>query len=376
MKKFGSFLAIFCASMLGVLVAFQIEHRSNGNGSSDLALRDLPFASTASLVQSTGGMADFRAAAKKIMPSVVSVDQRVATRDIFSDRVQIETAGTGSGVVISADGLILTNNHVIAGADFVTVRTQEDKTFSAKVVGADPRADLAVIRIKASHLVPAELGDSDRLDVGEWVLAVGNPLGYSNTVSAGVVSSLKRTLPAGESGTLLIDAIQTDAAINPGNSGGALTNERGQVIGINSAIASNTGGSIGVGFAIPINRAKKIVHDIVQYGHVRYGNPGFTIYQRLIQDEDVQDALQRAVGAQPPKAGLVVHDVDPSGPAAKAGIRPLDVVISVDNIPMSNPIQFFKIFADKRPGDTVRLALWDSGNRKTLDLTLEDIASF
>ena len=373
MKKLGIFATIFGASLLGVLAAFQIE-RITHRGPSETLADKMPWETPATFAQLPEGPADFRAAAKKIMPSVVSVDQLVATRDFFTDQVQVERAGTGSGVIISQDGYIVTNNHVVSGADEVKVRTVNDKSYPAKVIGLDPRADLAVIKIDAPNLQPAELGDSDRLDVGQWVLAVGNPLGYSNTVSAGVVSSLKRTLPA-EAGTLLVDAIQTDAAINPGNSGGALTNAQGQVVGINSAIASTNGGSVGVGFAIPINRVKRVAHDLLQYGHVRYGDPGFSIWQGLIQDVS-PERYQQLVGVPPPNSGLVIQKVDSSGPAAQAGIKPLDVLQAINGIPMNNPIAFYKFFADKRPGDHVSMKIWSTGNVKTVDLNLVESASF
>jgi S1-C subfamily serine protease len=289
----------------------------------------------------------------------------------------VQTAGTGSGVIISADGYILTNNHVIAGAYSVNVRTPQGKAYEAKVIGADPRSDLAVLKIEASGLVPAQMGDSSKLEIGQWVLAVGNPLGYSGTVCAGIVSSLKRTLPEGEeSPGLLIDAIQTDAAINPGNSGGALADAQGNVVGINALIASNTGGSVGLGFAIPINRAKKIVRDIIQYGHVRYGEPGFSISEQLPGEPQVHDYLQTQVGPNPPTKGLIVVDVTANGPAALAGIKRLDIVESVDGVAMDTPIAFYKLFADKRPSDKITMQVWSAGNVKTVNIQLQDIASF
>src|SRR5437588_5045340 len=372
MRNLAIIAGIFGASLLGVLAAFQIEHITSSRSNQVLSTdRDFPYAKPASFSNLPAGPADFRAAANKIMPSVVSVDQRVQTRDFWTDQVQVSTRGTGSGVIISQDGLILTNNHVISGADQVRVRTANDKTFQAKVLGSDARADIALIKIAAPNLIPATLGDSDQIEVGQWVLAVGNPLGYSNTVSAGVVSSLKRTLPTENNG-ILLDAIQTDAAINMGNSGGALANDQGEVIGVNSAIASLDGGSIGVGFAIPINRAKKVVHDLLQYGHVRYGDPGFSVYQRLIQDWDVQDALRNAVHAEPPKTGLVIHVVDPNGPAASAGVHTMDVLEAINGIPMNNPTAYSKFFADKKPGDRVSMKIWESGQTRNIDLSLVD----
>jgi S1-C subfamily serine protease len=372
-------VAVFAAALCGVLVAFQIDHYANRNKNfaNEVATNgDYPF-TEASYAQLPPGPPDFVSAAKKLTPSVVSVDQRVAVRDLFSDRVQVQTAGTGSGVIISADGFILTNNHVITGAYSVNVRTPQGKAYAAKVIGADPRSDLAVLKIDATGLVPAEMGDSSKLEIGQWVLAVGNPLGYSGTVCAGIVSSLKRTLPEGEeSPGLLIDAIQTDAAINPGNSGGALADAQGKVVGINALIASNTGGSVGLGFAIPINRAKKIVRDIIQYGHVRYGEPGFSISERLPQEPDVHDYLQQQAGGNPPTKGLIVSQVTTNGPAALAGVKPLDIIESIDGVAMDTPISFYKYFADKRPNDKITMQVWSAGNVKTVNLQLQDIATF
>jgi len=377
MKRVGAVAAVFLASLVGVLVAFQIDRFWNSRHPSSVQLlEDLPCSTPASYAQLPAGPADFTAAAKKLVPSIVSVDQRVKTRDFFSDRVSIELAGTGSGVVISEDGYILTNNHVVSGGDIIQVRMQDDKTYEAKVVGADSRSDLAVLKINAKGLTAADLGDSDKIQVGQWVIADGNPLGYSNTVSVGVVSTLKRTLPTGDQGSLLIDAIQTDAAINQGNSGGALANAQGQVIGINSAIASNSGGSIGIGFAIPINRAKRVVSEILKYGHVRYGDPGFTVYPAPLQDPSVQEQLKEQVNADPPAQGLVVRAVAPNSPAEQNGIRTLNVLESVDGKAVSNPQQFFRIFTEKKPGDKVVLKIWDAGQTKTVNLTLVDSASF
>ena len=210
-----------------------------------------------------GAPFDFSAAAKKASPSVVSVDQyRDVPRGLFSDEVTTRKTGTGSGVIISDSGYIVTNNHVVSGAKQVRVRLDDGRAYDAKVLGTDSRSDLAVIKVDAKNLHAIEIGSSKDVQVGQWVLAVGNPLGFDDTVSVGVVSSLRRNLAVGDQG--MVDAIQTDAAINAGNSGGALCNSQGQLIGINAAIASTNGGSIGIGFAIPVDRVKTVVDDIVK----------------------------------------------------------------------------------------------------------------
>ena len=330
-----------------------------------------------SSVKFDGGTAfvDFRSAVRKVLPSIVSVDKSQRVRRFFySDETEMRQTSTGSGVIISKDGYVLTNNHVVQDADQVTVRLGDKQSFVAKVVGADPRSDLAVLKINGSNFVAAELADSSKLEIGEWVIAIGNPLGFSNTVSVGVVSSLNRTLPTEES--LLVDAIQTDAAINQGNSGGALTNAMGQVVGINSAIATPSGGSVGLGFAIPVNRAKRVVDEILKFGRVKYGWSGLRIYQNgTLANTGLRDQLAQEVGANPPDRGLVIIRVSSNSAAEKAGVKNLDVILQVDGQTMDEPIDFFKAMADKKPGDVVRLNLWSAGATKTVSVTLEDLMS-
>jgi S1-C subfamily serine protease len=324
--------------------------------------------------ETVGQLVDFRSAVKKIVPSVVSVDRLERIQNYWSNEVAVAATGTGSGVIVSKEGYILTNNHVVENADSVQVRLGDKRTFKAKVVGTDPRSDIAVIKIDAPNLQPAELGTSSDLEVGEWVIAVGNPLGYENTVSAGVVSSLKRTLSAGENQTILVDAIQTDAAINQGNSGGALCNSRGQVIGINSAIASNTGGSIGIGFAIPIDRARRVSDDIVKFGHVKYGVLGVETLSRpgLLKIASVREELAQRIGSQPPEDGVVIRQVIPGSPAAGAGIQPLDILTEIDGKKISEPADFAIAMVDKRPGDVVKVRYWSKGSVKNVTATLKE----
>ncbi len=376
MKKAGIFLVVLLASVIGVFAALRIdrwvEHNripSSLNGPDPVGVLQAQFTPKAS----AAGF-DFRSAAKNIMPAVVSVDKSETWRDMW-DRVTTANTGTGSGVIISRDGYILTNNHVVEGASSITVRTGDGKAHVAKLVGRDPRSDLAVIQIQATDLKPAELADSSKLEVGEWVMAVGNPLGYSNTLSVGVVSSLNRSLQAGREGTLLVDAIQTDAAINGGNSGGALTNDRGQVIGINTAIASPTGSNIGIGFAVPINRARQVVADIIKFGRVRYGYSGFDVYNggAALQDPRARRYIAERVGSEPPEKGLVILRLDPEGPAAKLGVKQWDVLLEADGKQVLEPADLLKLMLEKKVGDKVDLKIWTSGSTKSLSLTLTDI---
>lgn len=315
---------------------------------------------------------DFRSAVKKVLPAVVSVDRLERMRSFFSDEVRIAQTGSGSGVIISSSGHILTNTHVVAGADVVQVRLGDDRTFRAQVLGADPRSDIALLRIEATGLPAAELGDSAKLEIGEWVMAIGNPLGFSGTVSVGVVSSLKRTLET--EGGLLVDAIQTDAAINQGNSGGALANARGQLIGINSAIATTTGGSVGLGFAIPINRAKRVVEDIIRYGRVRYGELGAVFYSRpdILYLESAREQLRELTGAEPPREGALIRRIRSGSGAQAAGLRELDVVLEIDGQKIAVPVDLMKVLMDKRVGDRVRIRYWSRGQTKTTTVELNE----
>lgn len=371
-KRFALFAAI-CAAVFGaVLGALQfdrwMERRSVVAGLSTPTITGI----SASTEVAGSVPVDFRASVKKVLPSVVSVDKSQRQRYFFGNQVEMRTTGTGSGVIISRDGYIVTNNHVVQNADQVNVRLADKRSYVAKVVGADPRSDLAVLKIEATNLVPAELSDSAKLEIGEWVIAIGNPLGFSNTVSVGVVSSLNRSLPTDES--VLLDAIQTDAAINQGNSGGALTNAQGQVVGINSAIATPSGGSVGLGFSIPVNRVKRVVDDILKFGRVKYGWLGVSIFQRgTLQDQGLREEYSRELGVEAPKTGIVITRVAPDSAASKAGIKNLDVIQQVDGVSMTDMVEYYKAFADKKPGDTVKLTVWSAGTARTITVTLQDL---
>ncbi len=316
---------------------------------------------------------DFRAAAKKIMPSVVSIDVMGERETWMGERYVSQTA-SGSGVIISHDGYILTNNHVVAQAQAVRVRFSDGRNMEAKVIGTDSRSDLAVIKADAGNLIPVEIGSSKNLDIGQWVLAVGNPLGYEGTVSVGVISSLNRTLPT-ETGVLM-NAVQTDAAINPGNSGGALADAQGRLVGINTAIANINGGNIGIGFAIPVDRAKHVVDDIIHFGHARYGELGLGVHPRsaLLASPRARRELADMVGADPPSKGLIVREVTAGGPAAQAGIHQWDILLSIDGKALKEPVEFLQAMMDKKPGEKTTVKFWTRGNTKTATVVLQDIA--
>src|SRR6266702_3779685 len=322
----------------------------------------------------------FVAVAEHVKPAVVFVKSQHVERgesqrlppgfeDVFPQmrrRPQVEQ-GSGSGFIVSPDGYILTNNHVVAGADRVTVKLYDKREFTAKVVGTDPNTDVAVIRIDARNLPTVGFGNSDSTRVGEWALAVGNPLGeaFAFTVTAGIISAKGRLLnglPRPSYG--IQDFIQTDAAINPGNSGGPLVNIQGQVIGINSAIASETGYYSGYGFAIPINLARTVMEQLVKTGHVERAVMGIRI-----NDAGQEDA--EAVGLKQIR-GVLVESFSPGpSPAKDAGLQPGDVIVALDGQPIDNTPQLQQKVGFKKPGETVDVTvLRQGGEKKTFTLRL------
>jgi serine protease Do len=262
----------------------------------------------------------------------------------------------GSGFIIDKDGFILTNNHVVEQTDEIKVTLADDKEYSAKIVGRDPKIDLALIRIEPDHpLKPLPLGDSEKLQVGDWVVAVGNPFGLGNTVTAGIVSAKYRHIGAGS----YDDFIQTDASINPGNSGGPLLNTDGEVIGINTAIFSQTGGSIGIGFAIPINMAKELLPQLKQ-GKVVRGWLGVMI-------QEITPELKDKLDLQDQK-GALVADVSPGGPAEKAGIKRGDVIVSFDGKAINEMRELPYIVATTPVGKEVSVEVIRKGRKKTIEV--------
>lgn len=269
---------------------------------------------------------------------------------------ELPRSGMGSGFIVRSDGVVLTNAHVVAGADTVLVKLSDRREFKAQIVGADEQTDIAVLRIDAKNLPTVRLGDARSVRVGDWVLAIGSPFGFENTVTAGIVSATSRALPDGT----YVPFIQTDAAVNPGNSGGPLFNMKGEVIGINSAIYSGTGGYQGLAFAIPIDVAMKVEKQILATGRVERGRIGVAI-------QEVTYALARSFGMEAP-AGALVASVEEGGPAEKAGIEPGDVILSVNGTQVETSNQLPPLVADVRPGETARLEVWRGGSRKTVEV--------
>jgi len=327
----------------------------------------------------------FRSVAKQVSPAVVfiQVEKEVEPQDMrknpfgnspFDDEFfrrffgqppqqrnphqapKHRSMGQGSGFIISADGYIMTNNHVVGDADKVTVQLLDGREYDAKIIGTDPPTDVALIKIEADEKLPAlKLGDSDKLEVGDWVLAFGNPFGLSHTLTAGIVSA------KGRSGIGLNDFenfIQTDAAINPGNSGGPLVNLDGEVVGMNSAIFSRSGGYMGIGFAIPINMAKNIHQQLVKHGGVTRGRLGVYI-------QDLTKELAESFSIDQ-REGILVAQVMEDSPAERAGLRQGDVILKLDGKTVAKVADFRNKVAMTRPGETVELLVLRDSKKKTV----------
>ncbi|MDP9582275.1 DegQ family serine endoprotease [Burkholderia ambifaria] len=268
------------------------------------------------------------------------------------------SASLGSGFIVSADGYILTNAHVIDGANVVTVKLTDKREYKAKVVGSDKQSDVAVLKIDASGLPTVKIGDPAQSKVGQWVVAIGSPYGFDNTVTSGIISAKSRALPD-ENYTPFI---QTDVPVNPGNSGGPLFNLQGEVIGINSMIYSQTGGFQGLSFAIPINEAIKVKDELVKTGHVSRGRLGVAV-------QGLNQTLASSFGLQKPD-GALVSSVDPNGPAAKAGLQPGDVILGVNGSPVADSTSLPAQIANLKPGSKADLQVWRDKSKKTISVTL------
>jgi Do/DeqQ family serine protease len=342
----------------------------------------------AALLASPGGLAgmlpDFSKVAELTVPAIVNISSQQVVRrqnspfandpffqffngnqgDIFGSRRSVERS-LGSGVIVSADGLVLTNNHVVAGESgqlpAVSVAFGDHREVEATIVGVDPATDLALLRIDAGILPTIPWGDSGQLKVAEWVLAIGNPFQLSQTVTLGIVSALGRTnvgISAYE------DFIQTDAAINPGNSGGALVNTRGELVGINTAIFSQSGGYQGIGFAVPSNLARRIVSDLTQFGEVRRGSIGYVEIAPL--STFVADEL-----GVPSASGVLIQAMRRDTPAYRAGIRPGDVIVAFNGTDVVDSAQLSRQIQDTSIGSTATATVIRAGQRIDLDISIE-----
>jgi serine protease DegS len=320
----------------------------------------------------SNGRGSYANAAAKASPSVVYVFASKLTLE--GPPVPFEEPGgsrseprlrrehsLGSGVLIRSDGVVLTNNHVIQGADEINLVLADGRSMPAGIVGTDAETDLAVLRVAAEDLPAAEIGRSEDLRVGDVVLAIGNPFGVGQAVTMGIVSGTGRS----QLGiTTYENFIQTDAAINPGNSGGALVNANGELVGINTAIYSRSGGNQGIGFAIPAGLAMAVTDDILAHGRVIRGWIG-------VSGQDLTPALAESLGLSSPK-GVLVAGVQRSGPAAAAGLQPGDVIVGLDRISADSALEIMNAIAERRPGDRVQLQIDRGGQQLSLEVAVAE----
>ncbi|RMG63362.1 MAG: PDZ domain-containing protein [Bacteroidetes bacterium] len=319
---------------------------------------------------------DFHLAAEKTMPAVVHI-KSIRTRttaaydpfyELFGLRPRQENSrkqvSSGSGVILSGDGYIVTNNHVIKDADELEVSLFDNRTFKATVIGTDPSTDLGLIKIESETQLPVvELANSDEVRVGEWVLAVGNPFNLASTATAGIVSAIGRDLEIIKDQMAIESFIQTDAAVNPGNSGGALVSLEGELIGVNTAIASPTGAYAGYAFAVPANIVRKVVSDLKEYGTVQRGFIGITYADNLNGD------LAREKGLNITE-GVYVKGLADKGGAKKAGIEEGDVIVSIDGVKVRNEAKLLELVARNRPGDIIDVKVYREGRYRTISVQL------
>jgi serine protease Do len=290
--------------------------------------------------------------ARQVGPAVVSVETEEGSGE-----------GIASGFIVGRDGTILTNNHVVEGAARITVTLADGREVRAKALGGDPFVDLAIIKIAGNNLPVARLGDSDALEVGQTAIAVGSPFGFERTVTVGVISALNRSIPGG--GSSLTNLIQTDARINPGNSGGPLLDSTGRVIGINTAMISAPGSGGGLGFAVPINTAQRILHDVTQHGRVIVPWLG-------ISYGEVTPELAR-VFSLPATHGVMIRDISRGGPSERAGLKRLDIVVKADGKAIGSAADLQRALRNKDAGDTMSIEVLRGGKTVKTDVHLEEM---
>ena len=324
--------------------------------------------------QSNGGL-DFTFAAEKTVHGVVHIQCETTVQSVFYDDFfsfllppqsrERSYQTSGSGVIISEDGYVITNNHVVQDAETINVVLNDKRSFVARLVGNDPSSDLAVIKIEADGLEPLQFGNSDEVKIGEWVLAVGNPFNLTSTVTAGIVSAKARNiniLGNKMSNAPIESFIQTDAAVNPGNSGGALVNLKGELVGINTAIASSTGSYTGYSFAIPSNIVRKVTSDLIQYGMTQKANIG-------VHFAEMDSKLAEVKGIKSVR-GIYIGYVIKDGAADKAGIKDGDIITSIDGKRVNSNAEFNEVLAQHSPGDVVKVAIERDGKLFYFDVTL------
>ncbi len=370
--------------LTSLTVVFNCAGQATG---ADFSLRTVENRQNLSVASSSS--ADFRFAAKKVTPGVVHVN---ATWNKAEDRLDLReleplreffgeefwqhffepflkqgpVQASASGVIVTTDGYIITNNHVVEGADAIEVVLYDQRCYNAAVVGTDPATDIALLKIDERDLSFIAYGNSDEIEVGEWVLAVGNPFNLASTVTAGIVSAKARNINILKDTEAVESFIQTDAAVNPGNSGGALVNLSGQLIGINTAIATPTGAYSGYSFAIPVNIVKKVAHDLLNFGSVRRGYLGVTM-------RDMTGSLARQLNIKF-TPGIYIDSLVSDGAAFEAGIRPGDIITRIDGLEVETSPQLKEIVAEHGPGEKLTLSVTRNGTEKQFSVTLKAAA--
>ncbi len=376
-KSHAILLSVLIILLQSLVISCTDKQRADKGGSiGDSATQPRENAAAIDSVNSNGntinGNVNFVAASKMVMPAVVHIK--------IHFNASSDYGASGSGVIISPDGFIATNNHVVENASAIDVILPDKRTFTAKLIGRDPNTDLALIKVEANNLPVVKLGNSDKVQIGEWVLAVGFPLSLNTTVTAGIVSAKARSIgiinqPGSNNmqnnsppkGNMAVESfIQTDAAINPGNSGGALVNTTGELIGINSAIASQTGSYAGYAFAIPVNLAKKILDDLKNFGVVKRGVLGVSFPSPSAED---QYFLQQGLNPASVK-GVYITGVQNESAAAAAGLKEGDIIQSINGIIINSSTEFSERIARQKPGDTIKLTYQRKGATATVSATL------
>lgn len=387
-KLIAGFSLIIIGIVAGVILTANFNFTHKGKASAESEQR-------AKLEETMATMKDFSegfsAVAEYVTPSVVTVETEKTVRvdsrqfnpfgDFFGDNDPFQQffgaprggqpqeqklSGLGSGVIVSEDGYVITNNHVIDNTDKIKVTLSNEKTYEAKLIGTDPRTDIAILKIDEKGLPAVKIADSDKIKVGQWAVAIGNPFSkqLSHTVTAGIVSGIARSSINSDTD---VDFLQTDAAINPGNSGGALVNMTGELIGINAAILSKSGGYEGIGFAIPSNLAKSVMDQLIKNGKVVRGYVG-------VQMQDISEEMAKALSLKEPK-GAVVAAIMEDSPAEKAGLQQGDVITKVNGKSVENSAEIRKNIVNKNPGTSVDLGVIRDGKDMTIKVVLGEAPS-
>ena len=393
-KAFKIFFLFLVITLTAVVATMALKTWNKVYGNSSQSGVKTPAFQTAYKKTESLAPVDFEKAATAAVPSVVHIKTIIKGNDaagqgaqqnpfgdegndffkkFFGDHgavpdQQPDQRASGSGVIISADGYIVTNNHVVEGASELTVTLNDRKNYTAKVIGKDANTDLALIKIDGHDLPVMPFGNSDDARLGQWVLAIGYPLNLDVTVTEGIISAKSRNIGINRQGAAPVESfIQTDAAVNPGSSGGALINTNGELIGINAAIASPTGSYAGYAYSIPSNLVKKVIEDIMKFGTVQRGYLGISM-----APQQMDDAKKKELGINDDVNGVWIADVDPKGAAAEAGLKKGDAIIKINDVAISTSSQLAEQIARQKPGDKLKITYLRGGNENTADVILKN----